>query len=87
MANRLESGVIQEGDDWPGLFLRGDTAFGYAVSPWMMPFTRLVSRLMPSCLPSPTSSLSWRLVASSWTFLSQTTGNFSNPYRISSITS
>ena len=23
---RLETGIIQEGDDWPGLFIRGDRA-------------------------------------------------------------
>ena len=27
---RLETGVIQEGDDWPGVFIRGDNAFHYA---------------------------------------------------------
>lgn len=26
---RVESGPIRFGDDWPGLFLRGDTCFGY----------------------------------------------------------
>ena len=30
MAARIESGVIQFGDDWPGVFFRGDTAMGYA---------------------------------------------------------
>lgn len=27
---RMESGVVQFGDDWPGVFLRGDDAFLYA---------------------------------------------------------
>jgi len=27
---RMESGVVQFGDDWPGIFLRGDSAFGMA---------------------------------------------------------
>ncbi len=27
---RVESGVVQFGDDWPGTFIRGDVAFGYA---------------------------------------------------------
>ena len=30
MAARIESGVIQFGDDWPGVFFRGDTAIGFA---------------------------------------------------------
>lgn len=29
---RVESGAIQFGDDWPGLFLRGDDAFGLALN-------------------------------------------------------
>lgn len=28
---RIESGVIQFGDDWPGLFLRGKNAFFYGI--------------------------------------------------------
>lgn len=28
---RVETGVIQFGDDWPGVFIRGDAAFGYAI--------------------------------------------------------
>lgn len=28
---RIETGPIQFGDDWPGTFLRGDTAAGYAL--------------------------------------------------------
>lgn len=28
--NRLESGVIQFGEDWPGLFLRGDDALRFS---------------------------------------------------------
>jgi hypothetical protein len=28
---RIESGSISFGDDWPGLFLRGDDAMGYAI--------------------------------------------------------
>ncbi len=30
MTDRIESGVVQFGDDWPGLFLRGDDAFALA---------------------------------------------------------
>jgi hypothetical protein len=30
--NRVESGAIRFGDDWPGLFLRGDDAFMHASS-------------------------------------------------------
>lgn len=30
--NRVETGAIQFGDDWPGVFIRGDNAFGYAMS-------------------------------------------------------
>ena len=29
---RVESGPIQIGEDWPGLFVRGDNAFGVAMS-------------------------------------------------------
>jgi len=27
---RVETGVVQFGDDWPGVFIRGDNAFAYA---------------------------------------------------------
>lgn len=30
-AERVETGPIVFGDDWPGLFLRGDHCFGYAM--------------------------------------------------------
>lgn len=30
MSARIESGVVQFGDDWPGVFFRGDTAMGFA---------------------------------------------------------
>ena len=26
---RMETGPIQFGEDWPGIFIRGDNAFGY----------------------------------------------------------
>lgn len=29
---RVETGVIQFGDDWPGVFIRGDNAFYYAMN-------------------------------------------------------
>ena len=29
---RAETGVMAFGDDWPGLFLRGDVAMGYAMA-------------------------------------------------------
>ncbi len=29
--DRVESGAVQFGDDWPGLFLRGDDAFAMAL--------------------------------------------------------
>jgi hypothetical protein len=32
MSARIESGVLQFGDDWPGVFFRGDTALGFANS-------------------------------------------------------
>lgn len=28
--NRLETGVVQDGDDWPGVFIRGDSAANFA---------------------------------------------------------
>ena len=28
--SRLETGVVQVNQDWPGVFIRGDNAFGYA---------------------------------------------------------
>lgn len=30
--NRVETGVIQFGDDWPGLFIRGDNALGLSLA-------------------------------------------------------
>ena len=32
MSERVETGPIQFGDDWPGVFIRGDNAAGYAQS-------------------------------------------------------
>ena len=29
---RVESGAIRFGDDWPGLWLRGDDAFGHSLN-------------------------------------------------------
>lgn len=29
---RVETGIVQFGDDWPGTFIRGDTAAGYAAA-------------------------------------------------------
>lgn len=29
---RLETGVVQEGDDWPGVFIRGDNAFAFRMA-------------------------------------------------------
>ncbi len=28
---RVETGVTQFGDDWPGIFIRGDNAFNYSL--------------------------------------------------------
>lgn len=30
--NRVETGPVMFGDDWTGLFIRGDDAFGFALS-------------------------------------------------------
>ena len=32
VTERVETGAIQFGDDWPGVFIRGDMAFGYAMA-------------------------------------------------------
>lgn len=29
---RVETGAVQFGDDWPGLFIRGDNAFALAIN-------------------------------------------------------
>lgn len=29
---RVETGAVQFGDDWPGVFIRGDNAFRYAMA-------------------------------------------------------
>lgn len=29
---RLETGIVQEGNDWPGVFIRGDHALSYTHS-------------------------------------------------------
>lgn len=29
---RIETGVLQFGEDWPGVFIRGDNAFAYAMA-------------------------------------------------------
>ena len=38
---RLETGPIQLGDDWPGVFIRGDDAIGYTTA-----LRRVVHRLV-----------------------------------------
>lgn len=30
--HRVETGPLQFGDDWPGVFIRGDNAFGYRMA-------------------------------------------------------
>ena len=30
--HRVETGVVQFGDDWPGIFIRGDNAFPMALA-------------------------------------------------------
>lgn len=30
--SRIETGVVQFDDDWPGVFIRGDNAFSYALT-------------------------------------------------------
>jgi hypothetical protein len=37
---RVETGAVQFGDDWPGLFIRGDTAH------WLMMRLRQLARLL-----------------------------------------
>lgn len=32
LPGRPETGVMQFGDDWPGVFIRGDNAFAYAIA-------------------------------------------------------
>lgn len=56
---RVECGVIQFGDDWPGIFIRGDNALalsmaikGLAINPYDMVFSGQVQelgRLLASC--------------------------------------
>lgn len=38
VADRVETGPIQFGDDWPGIFIRGDNAAHYAL--WLDMFLR-----------------------------------------------
>ena len=33
MSERAETGILQFGDDWPGVFIRGDDAHGWANNP------------------------------------------------------
>jgi len=30
--SRVETGPVQFGDDWPGVFIRGDNAFAYSMA-------------------------------------------------------
>ncbi|MCX6808218.1 MAG: hypothetical protein NTW50_00935 [Candidatus Berkelbacteria bacterium] len=32
MGQRLETGYLQNGDDWRGVYLRGDDAFGFSIA-------------------------------------------------------
>ena len=43
---RVETGTVKFGDDWTGVFIRGDNAFGYAQS-----LRALVVRSHPSVDP------------------------------------
>lgn len=40
--SRIETGPIQFGDDWPGIFIRGDNAIGYATA-----IRRLLAKIEP----------------------------------------
>lgn len=42
--DRVETGPVQFGDDWPGVFIRGDNAFGY-----VMELQNAITK-MPECL-------------------------------------
>jgi hypothetical protein len=44
---RIETGPIQFGDDWPGVFIRGDNAFGYAMALRSVIANALHSKLDP----------------------------------------
>lgn len=43
MSKRIETGVVQFGDDWPGIFIRGDTALY-----WSMLLRRLMDQAPPT---------------------------------------
>lgn len=32
LGNRIETGPVQFGEDWPGVFIRGDNAMGFAAA-------------------------------------------------------
>lgn len=51
---RVETGVIRFGEDWPGIFIRGDSAFNYAnmleIDGWMSDHAkRELIKLLRSC--------------------------------------
>ena len=55
VAGRVETGVVQFGDDWPGVFIRGDNAFAMAMhlrgedSVWRNAAIKSLAELLESC--------------------------------------
>lgn len=49
---RIETGPVQFGDDWPGLFIRGDNALAIALS-----ISVLMERVAPMAENNPTLRL------------------------------
>lgn len=55
---RIESGILQINDDWPGVFLRGDSAFGAASA--FREFLKIVKKEAPQVLKNLyVSQFSW----------------------------
>lgn len=51
---RVETGVVQFGDDWPGIFIRGDNIFGLKIE--LETFVSLLKQCTEEALKSDETS-------------------------------
>ncbi len=61
---RVETGAVQFGDDWPGIFIRGDNAFAFAMaiefmdgSPLYMAQVKALAGLLRGCIIMPAQGM------------------------------
>ena len=58
-ADRVETGAVQFGNDWPGLFVRGDNAFHHAQA--IDAIVRFLKTLPPEVIATADTELDWAI--------------------------